>query len=174
MQICRDTLIVFLHSGLMNKITKHISDKSLLKLLKRMLKTPIAETTARGKIKIIANRVGTPQGSSLSPLFANIYLNDFCKYIHDKTPCKIISYADDFVILHKRAFTTKQLNWVESILAKGGLVLNRTKTQCVNMLQQGNEFDFLGLRYKRVRGFYRNTQYIKVEPSKNKSSQIQR
>jgi RNA-directed DNA polymerase len=100
---------------LLEKVARRISDESLMKLLKQMLKAPIAQVDRNGKIKVVANDIGigTPQGSCLSPLLANIYLDDFCKLIEAKTPGRIITYADDFVILGKQAYTAEQLEWVE-------------------------------------------------------------
>ncbi len=141
---------------LLGKVSRKISDESLMKLLKQMLKAPIAHVGNNGKTRIIANDagIGTPQGSCLSPLLANIYLNDFCKVIEEKTPCRIITYADDFVILSKQTYTAEQLEWVERRLKREGLTLNKDKTHCVDMSEKGQEFDFLGFNFKRVRGFY--------------------
>jgi RNA-directed DNA polymerase len=153
---------------LLEKVSRKISDESLMKLLKQMLKAPIAQVDNNGKIRIIANDtgIGTPQGSCLSPLLANIYLNDFCKLIEEKTPCRIITYADDFVILNKQAYTAAQLEWVERRLQREGLTLNKDKTHCVDMSEEGQEFDFLGFNFKRVRSFYGKSTYIKIAPSK--------
>jgi len=153
---------------LLGKVSRKISDESLMKLLKQMLKAPIAHVGNNGKIRIIANDagIGTPQGSCLSPLLANIYLNDFCKVIEEKTPCRIITYADDFVILSKQTYTAEQLEWVEHRLKREGLTLNKDKTHCVDMSEKGQEFDFLGFNFKRVRGFYGKSTYIKIAPSK--------
>ena len=50
---------------LLGKVSRRISDESLMKLLKQMLKAPIAHVDNTGKIRIIANDtgIGTPQGS---------------------------------------------------------------------------------------------------------------
>jgi len=153
---------------LLEKVARRISDESLMKLLKQMLKAPIAQVGRNGKIKVVANDIGigTPQGSCLSPLLANIYLNDFCKLIEEKTPCQIITYADDFVILSKQAYTAEQLEWVERRLQREGLTLNKDKTHCVDMSEEGQEFDFLGFNFKRVRSFYGKSTYIEIAPSK--------
>lgn len=153
---------------LLVKVSRKISDESLMKLLKQMLKAPIAHVGNNGKTRIIANDtgIGTPQGSCLSPLLANIYLNDFCKVIEEKTPCRIITYADDFVILNKQTYTAAQLEWVERRLKREGLTLNKDKTHCVDMSEMGQEFDFLGFNFKRVRGYYGKSTYIKIAPSK--------
>lgn len=153
---------------LLEKVSRRISDESLMKLLKQMLKAPIAHVDRYGKIKISANDIGigTPQGSCVSPLLANIYLNDFCKLIEENTPCRIITYADDFVILNKQTYTGEQLEWVERRLQREGLTLNKHKTRCVDMSEKGHEFDFLGFNFKRVRCFYGKATYIKIAPSK--------
>jgi RNA-directed DNA polymerase len=153
---------------LLGKVARRISDESLMKLLKQMLKAPIAQVGRNGKIKVVANDIGigTPQGSCLSPLLANIYLNDFCKLIEEKTPGRIITYADDFVILSKQAYTAEQLEWVERRLQREGLTLNKDKTHCVDMSKEGQEFDFLGFNFKRVRSFYGKSTYIEIAPSR--------
>lgn len=153
---------------LLEKVARRISDESLMKLLKQMLKAPIAQVGRNGKIKVVANDIGigTPQGSCLSPLLANIYLNDFCKLIEEKTPGRIITYADDFVILSKQAYTAEQLEWVERRLQREGLTLNKDKTHCVDMSKEGQEFDFLGFNFKRVRSFYGKSTYIEIAPSR--------
>ncbi len=159
---------------LLAKVSRKISDERFMKLLKQMLKAPIASVGINGKIKITANDVGvgTPQGSCLSPLLANIYLNDFCKLIEEKTPCRIITYADDFVILSRQTYTAEQLEWVERRLQREGLSLNKDKTHSVDMSMKGQEFDFLGFNFKRVRSFYGTSTYIKIAPSKKSQNKF--
>jgi group II intron reverse transcriptase/maturase len=160
------------HAPLMQKVSRRISDNTFLGLLRRFIKAPISIPTEKGKQRLIANHIGTPQGGSCSPLLALIYLNDFCLKIHHKTPCRIVTYADDFVVLHKQPFTNKQLAWLTQQLAKEGLTLNPEKTHCVDMGQRGSEFDFLGYQLKRVKGYYRGTSYIKVQPSKKSQEKL--
>ncbi len=154
------------HDKLMEKVQRRVTDSSLLKLIKACLKSPISIETAKGKRRIEANNTGTPQGGVLSPLLANIFLNDFCLLIDAKTPCEIISYADDFVILAKAPFTKEQKDWFTQKISNEGLTLNQAKTHVVNMEHIGAEFDFLGFTFKHIKGFYRHTKYIKCYPSK--------
>lgn len=160
------------HDSLMEKVSRRISDRSFLTLLKGFIQAPISIETGGGKRRIEANSRGTPQGAGCSPLLANIYLNDFCLKLDAHTPCEIVSYADDFVVLHKTAFTVKQLTWIEEQLEREGLTLNSQKTQCVNMSKEGSEFDFLGVNFKRVKGFYRGKCYIKLQPSKKSQEKL--
>ena len=152
------------HRRLMEKLSLRISDKEVLKLIKGMIKSPIAEET-NGKVKYLPSLEGVPQGSCLSPLMANVYLNDFCLKIAQKTPCKIITYADDFVILHRMKFSKQQLAWFSSELAEEGLTINQEKTKVVNMGLRKEEFCFLGFVFKMARSF-RGRWYLKIEPSR--------
>ena len=154
------------HSRLLDKVRTRVTDRAVLRLIKQFLKAPISEQTAKGKTRIVGNPIGTPQGGVISPLLANIYLNDFCLKIASKTPCKIISYADDFVVLSRTAFNSAQMDWIKHELGKEGLALNESKTHTVDMTRVGNEFDFLGFTFKYVVGFIRYTNYIKLYPSK--------
>ena len=100
-------------------------------------------------------------------MFANIYLNDFSILINTKTPCRMISYADDFVIVHKKPFTEEQLSWFKQRVELEGLTLNEQKTRVVNIGEQREEFDFLGFTFKRVQCFWNKGRcYVKVQPSK--------
>jgi group II intron reverse transcriptase/maturase len=155
------------HGRLMDKIAQRISDKSMLALIRKFLRAPVAETNTNGKTSIAKPKKGTPQGGVASPLFANIYLNDFSDLINTKTPCRMISYADDFVILHRKPFTKRQLAWFKSKLEIEGLSLNAAKTILVNMRTQRSEFDFLGFSFKKVPCFWKTGHwYVKVQPSK--------
>ena len=100
------------------------------------------------------------------------YLNDFCQRIAQQTPCRIVVYADDFVILHRQAYTQRQLDWFASELAAEGLKINREKTRVVDMSVRGAEFDFLGFSLKRVRGYYGGREYIKIQPAKASVAQF--
>lgn len=95
------------------------------------------------------------------------YLNYFADLINNKTPCRLISYTDDFVIMHKKPFTQLQLALFKDRLESEGLKLNEVKTRLVNMSKQRSEFDFLGYNFKKVPCFWRNGHwYLKVQPSK--------
>jgi len=93
----------------MDKIARRISDSSTLALIRKILRAPVAEVDASGRATITKTNQGTPQGGVASSLFANIYLNDFSGLINTKTPCHMVSYADDFVILSRRPFTEVQI-----------------------------------------------------------------
>lgn len=150
---------------LMDKLTRHVSDQNFLALIRQGLRAPV-QTEHGGEMGREGTNQGTAQGSPLSPLLANLYVNDFCHRMTQRTPCRIVVYADDFVIMHRHAYTQKQLDWFASELAAEGLTLNRDKTRVVDMTVLGAAFEFLGFSLKRVRGYYGGRAYINIQPSK--------
>lgn len=105
------------HKLLMEKVERRVADRSVLKLIRMWLKSPIVEETKwkkrKGKkrkagktrwgsrfkkpkggwpkrVKITRPKAGTPQGGVLSPLLANIYLHEFDKAFHEgpRSPSK--------------------------------------------------------------------------------------
>ena len=86
-------------------------------------------------------RRGIPQGSPISPLLANFFLEDFDREL-EKSGRKLVRYADDFVILARTQEEAGQaLLQTEALLAEAHLTLNLEKTHIVDF-DQG--FDFLG------------------------------
>jgi len=154
------------HQKLMEKLERKVSDNKVLDLIRKFLKAPIQIIDHNNNRQIVANKKGTPQGGVVSPLLANIYLNDFVKLINEKTPCRLISYADDFVIMHKERYTNEQLDWFNRCIEKEGLTLNRKKTTVVDTTIKGSMFSFLGFAFRRVRSRYNRLEsHIKIEPS---------
>lgn len=161
------------HEKLMSKMQYYVTDSSMLSLLRKFLKTPVEYTLPDGRVNVEKSMRGTPQGGVISPLFANVYLNDFIALINEKTPCKAFAYADDFVIMHQNAFTGEQLSWIKRLLSQEGLELNEEKSSVVDMSRRGGEFNFLGFAFSCVAYFKnRNHKHIKVQPSKTSLKRI--
>jgi RNA-directed DNA polymerase len=86
-------------------------DRNVLRLIKMWLRAPIEERDADETRPMKGgkrNTRGTPQGGVASPLLANIYMNRFLKHWRltgcgDTFQAHVISYADDFVILSRKA-----------------------------------------------------------------------
>jgi len=90
---------------------------------------------------------GIAQGSPLSPLLANLYLDSF-----DEEVCrwsvKLIRYADDFVIMTKSKEEAEQaLSRTESFLSSVGLRIKKEKTAIRHI---GEGFQFLGMKFGRT------------------------
>jgi RNA-directed DNA polymerase len=77
------------HDILMAKLAKRISDKRVLRLIRRYLQAGILINGCK-----IASEEGTPQGGPLSPLLANIMLDDLDKELK-KRGHRFVRYADD-------------------------------------------------------------------------------
>ena len=110
----------------MSKVEQYIADKRLLRLLETYLKQDIMTECASWK-----PNQGTPQGAVLSPLLANIYLNELDHRIGEKY--RMVRYADDFIILTTcEADAEKALAEVREWMVSHQLELHPDKTRIVN------------------------------------------
>lgn len=80
------------HNKLYEILDRDIKDKRLIRLIMTYIKTKVVCGH-----HIYKNYIGVPQGSSLSPLLANIYLNEFDQMM-DRNGYQYVRYADDIVI----------------------------------------------------------------------------
>ena len=159
------------HNGLMKCVARRIVDHNLLRLIKLWLKAPVEERDRDGRGQMRGGRrskKGTPQGGVISPLLANLYMNRFLKYwrikgCNEVFRARIVSYADDFVIL-SRGEAENALQWTSSVMDRLGLRLNQEKT-IVRDARNGN-FDFLGYTFGRIWFRKTGTWYIGASPSK--------
>lgn len=83
------------HDILMNRLSRHVHDKYLLKLIGRYLR---AGVMTDGVVQPTDS--GTPQGGPLSPFLSNILLDDLDKEL-ERRGLRFVRYADDFVIFVK-------------------------------------------------------------------------
>jgi RNA-directed DNA polymerase len=160
------------HDALLKCLERRIADRSVLKLIRMWLESPIVETDERGRTQRTRPKQGTPQGGVISPLLANLYLHWFEKqFYHSDGPgrwanAKLVRYADDFVVL-ARYQSRRLVNWIEGLLeGRFRLTVNREKTRIVKLHEPGQSLNFLGftLRYDRDL-FGRDQRYLNVFPS---------
>lgn len=83
------------HDVLMDRVSRRIQDKRVLQLIGRYLR---AGVMVKGRLQ--ATPMGVPQGGPLSPLLANILLDDLDKEL-EKRGHYFVRYADDFIIMVK-------------------------------------------------------------------------
>ena len=150
------------HEKLLEFIHMRISDRKILKLIRKWLKCGVV-----GELK--DNEVGTPQGGVISPLLANIYLHEFDKFWHTQTRMKgkLVRYADDFVILFaSREDAELGLRLVNAKMTELGLKLNTEKTKIVDMRNSKEGFDFLGFHHRQMMSKKYRKMYTQKWPKK--------
>jgi RNA-directed DNA polymerase len=153
------------HDILLQQIARRVQDPAVLHLVKQIVK-------AGGKI-------GVPQGGPLSPLAANIYLNevdwafDAIRRQTAQGPYEAVNYhrfADDIVITvsghhTKRGWAVRALQRLQEHLTRLGVEVNREKTKVVDTLR-GETFEFLGFEFRRVQKHAGDGYFILLTPRK--------
>lgn len=132
------------HEILINLLRRNVKDERVVQLIKRYLKSGVMENGV-----VIETEEGSPQGGNLSPLLANIYLNEFDQeFIKRGVPC--IRYADDIVLLAKSKRASERLleSSTKYLEEKLKLTVNREKSRMVSVFAIRN-FKFLGFTLGR-------------------------
>ncbi len=136
------------HRVIMAAVAAEVADGNILRLVEKFLAAGVME---EGVFK--PTTIGTPQGGVISPLLANIVLNQLDWQLH-AAGCRFVRYADDFVVLcqdHQQA--QEALTLVKRVLdGELGLSLSPEKTKITTY---GKGYDFLGFhlspRSRRMR-----------------------
>jgi len=128
------------HDLLMDRLGRFITDKDFLKLIGRYLR---AGVMIRGKCHPTPE--GVPQGGPLSPLLANILLDDLDKRLESQS-LRFARYADDFTICVKSSSAGHRvLAWVSHFLTTQlKLTVNKEKSRVVKT----NDLHFLGFTFR--------------------------
>ena len=138
------------HELLMNLLRKNIHDKRVIELIKRYLKAGVMENGL-----LVKTEEGSPQGGPLSPLLANIYLNEYDQEMA-RRGVPVIRYADDIVVLAKSKRAAERLLETTQRYLEGKLKLkmNAEKSKVVSVFSIRN-FKFLGFALgKERKGVY--------------------
>lgn len=133
------------HDKLMTILEERISDQYLLRLIRRMLKN----STLSEDGTLINNETGTPQGSPVSPILANIYLDYVLDEWFDKNYIakgEIVRYADDAVfVFDDLTVATKFKSALNERFAMFGLKMNEDKSAVVEFgPKQNGIISFVG------------------------------
>jgi len=135
------------HEKLLKLVSKRISDRRVLKLLKKWLEAGVME---EGLVR--HPTAGTPQGGVISPLLANIYLHvlDAAWQREGARYGTLARYADDFVVMcDTKADIERAEARVRRVLAWLGLELHPEKTKQVDLSRGEHGFDFLGCHLRK-------------------------
>jgi RNA-directed DNA polymerase len=141
------------HDYLMNRIAARITDKEVLRLIRRYLQAGIMENGVA-----VRSEEGTPQGGPLSPLLANILLDELDKELESRRH-KFVRYADDiniYVKTQKAADRVKD-NIGKFLEKKLKLRVNKEKTK----VKKPNTAKMLGFSFWKRRSVW----VIRIAPS---------
>ncbi|HET9721076.1 MAG TPA: group II intron reverse transcriptase/maturase, partial [Solirubrobacteraceae bacterium] len=133
-------------------ICERITDRRVLKLLRSWLRAGVLEGDT-----LLRPEVGSPQGSPISPLLANVYLNALDRAWEDDHGGLgvLVRYCDDLVILCRtKAQAEAAMAQLRVLLASLRLELAEEKTRLVYLDNDGEgSFDFLGFHHQMVESF---------------------
>jgi RNA-directed DNA polymerase len=159
------------HHLLLRKLAMRIEDPAILHLVKQILK-------ANGKR-------GVPQGGVLSPLLANLYLNDLDKAMEEEMVKRrregkwerviYTRYADDMVVLvdgypQWRPHVAMIRKRLQEELKKVDVEINEEKTQVVDYAR-GGSFGFLGFDLREGRNRF-GKRFVLRTPMRRKQSDL--
>ena len=155
------------HGRLMKLVARRVSDGSILRLVKAWLRSPIIERDKEGTTRTLPNKKGTPQGGVISPLLANLYLNDLDHAVPERTQGQavMVRYADDFVICCPTGKGEELKARTKRWLGSRGLKLNEEKTRLVNLREKHSSIKFLGFTVNLRKSLNGSKIYAHMEPS---------
>ena len=145
------------HAELMLSLARRIVDRRVLHLIKMWLECTVEETDDRGQktrtTEAKDQRRGIPQGSPISPLLANLYMRRFVLGwkklgLEKSLGSRIVTYADDLVILCRSGKAEEALTRLREIMSKLTLTVNEEKTRICRVPEE--TFDFLGYTFGRI------------------------
>jgi RNA-directed DNA polymerase len=161
------------HSDLLKSVARRIVDRRVLHLIKMWLDCAVEETDDRGRktrtTEARDNRRGIPQGSPISPLLANLYMRRFVLGwkmlgLERSLGSRIVTYADDLVILCRKGKAEEALQRLREIMGKLKLTVNEEKTRICKVPE--GQFDFLGYTFGRMYSPRTGKAYLGYRPSK--------
>jgi group II intron reverse transcriptase/maturase len=143
------------HDWLLEMLGQRIDDRAFLGLIRKWLKAGVLETDG----EVIHPETGSPQGGTVSPVLANVYLHFALDLWFErvvKKTCRgkamIIRFADDWVCAFQHEVDAVRFyRTLPKRLNKFGLEVAQEKTNCLafsrQQLRKGPRFTFLGFEF---------------------------
>ena len=152
------------HELLMDLLHRQLQDMRVLRLIKKYLKSGVLENGV-----VCKTEEGSPQGGPLSPLLANIYLNEF-DWEMRRRGVRMVRYADDIVVFARSKRAAERL--LEScrryLEGKLKLHMNTEKSKVTSIFSTWN-FKFLGFCLgKNGKGVFIRAHYKSLAKAKEK------
>jgi RNA-directed DNA polymerase len=156
------------HRKLVKLMTRRIADGSILKLIKQTLRVGVKDQG-----QVVPTKVGVPQGSPISPLYSNIYLNLMDQLWHsrgylEKLGATLHRSADDPILVCRRS-PQPILAAFEAIAKRMDLTINREKTH-VTRVTDG--FEFIGFNCVKRKSPSSGENTIYIFPAKSTQQKI--
>lgn len=146
------------HKKLMKVLNKVIADGTVLDLIWSWLKCGYMEEG-----KYYNTKTGQVQGGVISPLLANIYLNELDWELH-KAKIYFVRYADDFLLFcETEEEVTRAGNIAKSVIESLGLEVAMNKTKVVDF--KNDDFDFLGFHFNHWKTSKKGNDYYSIVPT---------
>lgn len=146
-----------------------LSDDTITSLIVDALKTEIANSDEMLKVglldKFLSGDVGIAQGGILSPLFANVYMNELDRAMIDST-FEMVRYADDFVVMCRSEVDANAAHQLSKDILETKLHLKLHEVGGTkSKLESFSSLEFLGYRFEKDHlfpGTERSAKMIKV------------
>ena len=146
------------HKKLMKVLNKVIADGTVLDLIWSWLKCGYMEDG-----KYYNTKAGQPQGGVISPLLANVYLNELDWELH-KAKIYFVRYADDFLLFCETEEEVTRAGIIaKSVIESLGLEVAMNKTKVVDF--KNDDFDFLGFHFNHWRTSKNGKDYYSIVPT---------
>ncbi|VAX24157.1 Retron-type RNA-directed DNA polymerase [hydrothermal vent metagenome] len=162
------------HDKLFILLKERIKDKGILDIIGQWLTAP--KQLRNGEL--LKTGAGTPQGGVISPLLSNIYLHAFDRIVTNpkgkfaKANIRIVRYADDFVLMGNYYYSKEILSYLNSLMNRMGLTINKEKTTILHINKKS--LHFLGFEFRMIRSKFswNSKNYTNVRPSMKSRSKL--
>lgn len=144
------------HGRLLEEVAKEVADGRVLGLVGLMLGQSVTDTDSTW-----TPEEGIPQGSSLGPLLANVFLHPVDE-VMGRERYEVTRYADDLVIqCRSRVDAQRALRRLRQEIERRGLKLHPEKTRVTSVYEGG--FDFLGYHFEQRSRRPRTQSQVKLK-----------